>query len=140
MIVLDTNVVSELMRPQPHETVVAWVAQQSPHDLFTASITKGEILYGIAIMPDGRRKSGLAAGAERMFREYFAGRILAFDAIAAVYYAAILSKRRLDGNPVGPLDAQIAAIAVAVGASVATRNVDDFTGCGLAIINPWVEA
>jgi predicted nucleic acid-binding protein len=104
VIVLDTNVVSELMRPQPSAAVAAWVARQPLQSVFTTSITRAEILYGIAVIPDGRRKTALAAGAERMFREYFAGRSLGFGDAAAVYYAAILSSRRRAGRPIAPLD------------------------------------
>ena len=140
MIVLDTNVVSELMRPQPDESVVRWVERQSRADLVTTSITKAEILYGVAILPDGRRKSALAAGADRMFQQALGGPILAFDATAATFYAAIRSLRGRTGKPIAPLDAQIAAIALTVGAAVATRNVADFEGCGVAVINPWASA
>jgi predicted nucleic acid-binding protein len=138
VIVLDTNVVSELMRPRPNPAVTNWVARQPPQTLFTTCITMAEVFYGIALLPDGRRKADLAADAQRMFQEDIGPRLLAFDADAAVHYGEILAERRRGGTPMGILDAQIAAIALAAGASVATRNVDDFTGCGVAIINPWI--
>lgn len=137
MIVLDTTVVSELMRRQPNAKVFAWVARQRRSEMYATCITKAEIFYGIALLPDGRRKTVFAVEAERMFRDDFAVPILAFDAEAAMRYAEIRSIRRRAGRPVAPLDAQIAAIATAVGAAVATRNVDDFDGCGIAVINPW---
>jgi predicted nucleic acid-binding protein len=137
VILLDTNVVSELMRPQPNATVFAWVARQPRRDVYTTSISKAEIRYGIALLPEGRRKTAFAADAERMFRDDFADTLLPFDAAAAVHYAEIRSMRRRAGRPMTPLDAQIAAIALAVGAAVATRNVADFAGCGIAVIDPW---
>jgi len=138
VIVLDTNVVSELMLPRPNAAVTEWIARQPAQTLFTTCITMGEVFYGIALLPDGRRKADLATDAQRMFRQDFAGRLLVFDAAAAMHYGEILGGRQRGGRPTGILDAQIAAIAMAAGASVATRNVDDFTGCGVAIINPWV--
>ena len=138
MIVLDTNVVSELMRARPNAAVTDWIARQPPQTLFTTCITMGEVFYGIALLPEGRRKADLAADAQRMFQEDFRGHLLAFDAAAAVHYGAILAERRRSGRPTTILDTQIAAVALAAGASVSTRNVGDFAGCGLAIINPWV--
>lgn len=140
MILLDTNVVSELMRPRPDAAVFAWVAHQPRQSLLTTSVTKAEILYGIALLADGRRKVGLGAAAQRMFGEHFANRILGFDAAAAVYYAEILTKRRRAGKPMATLDAQIAAIALTARTAVATRDVTDFEGCGLAVVNPWAAA
>ena len=137
MIVIDTNVVSELMSPRPEPAVLAWVAGQPRVELFTTSVTKAEILYGIAILPPGRRKAGLAEAAERVFGVAFADRVLAFDAATAVCYAEVAVMRRRTGKPISALDAQIAAIALAVGAPVATRDVAGFEGCGVAIINPW---
>jgi predicted nucleic acid-binding protein len=96
--------------------------------LFTTCITMAEVFYGIALLPAGRRKADLAADAQRMFRDDFGPRLLAFDTDAAVHYGAILAERSRGGRPMGNLDAQIAAIALTAGASVATRNVDDFTG------------
>ncbi|MBV9862859.1 MAG: type II toxin-antitoxin system VapC family toxin [Alphaproteobacteria bacterium] len=139
MIVIDTNVVSELMRPRPNSAVLAWDARQPRRDLFTTSITKAEVYHGIALLPDGRRKSTLAAGAQRLFEGVLARRILSFDATAAVHYAEILSLRRRAGRPMTTLDGQI-AIALTAGAPIATRNVGDFEGCGLTIMDPWTAA
>ncbi len=140
MIVFDTNVVSELMRAMPDERIRAWFAGQRRATLFTTSITKAEILYGIALLPAGRRKAALADAAERMFARVFASRMLAFDAVAATHYAEILMARRRAGKPMETLDAQIAATALAAGATVATRNLADFAGCGLDVIDPWMAA
>jgi toxin FitB len=137
MIVFDTNVVSELMRATPNAKVRAWFAGQRRSTLFTTSITKAEILYGIALLPAGRRKAALADAAERMFASVFASRMLAFDAVAATHYAEILMARRHAGKPMETLDAQIAATALAAGADIATRNVSDFEGCGLTLVDPW---
>jgi toxin FitB len=137
MIVFDTNVVSELMRTAPDAKLRAWFAGQRRTNLFTTSITKAEILYGIALLPVGRRKTALADAAERMFARVFASRMLAFDAVAATHYAEILMARRRAGKPMETLDAQIAATALAAGAAVATRNLADFAGCGLDVIDPW---
>lgn len=137
MILLDTNVLSELMRPRPHESVLAWLARQRRSDLYATSINKAEILYGIALLPEGRRKAALAADAERMFSEDLKFRVLAFDEAAAVHYASLRCARSRMGKPFPPLDAQIAAIALAAGAGIATRNITDFEGCGLPTVNPW---
>lgn len=140
MIVLDTTVVSELMRANPEPAVVAWTAAQAFPELYTTTITRAEIQYGIAILPAGRRRAALADGAMRMFLRVFTGRVLIFDAAAADRYAEIRSTRRRAGRPISPLDAQIAAIALAHRAAVATRNVRDFDGCGVEIVNPWTAA
>lgn len=140
MIVLDTNVLSELMRSQPAPAVVAWVNRQARSMLYTTSISKAEILFGIAAMPDGRRRTALAAMADAMFNDDFAGRILAFDASAAVHYAEIGAARRRAGRPVGIPDAQIAATARSAGAAVATRDITGFEDCGVALIDPWTPA
>jgi toxin FitB len=139
VIVLDTNVVSELMRPQPNVAVATWVANQPKQNLLTTSITQAEVLYGIARLPAGRRRDALAGEAQRMFRDDF-DRILAFDTDATLHYANILSGRHRAGKPMAVLDAQIAAIALAAGASVATRDTNGFEGCGVALINPWAGA
>jgi predicted nucleic acid-binding protein len=137
MIVLDTNVLSELMRPQPHPAVVDWVAAQPRASLYTTSVSKAEILYGIAALPEGRRRAAMAAAAEAMFTDDLAGRVLSFDAAAAVHYAEIVMARRRIGRPIEAFDAQIAATALIAGADVATRDIGGFDGCGLAIVDPW---
>lgn len=137
MIVRDTNVISELMRSNPDPGVVAWVGAQSRDALYTTGINEAKIFYGIAAMPDGRRRSGLAAGAEALFAEEFAGRVLPVNGAAARRYAEIVVLRRQAGTPIEAFDALIAATAWVAGAATATRDVDGFAGCGLTVINPW---
>jgi len=137
MIVLDTNVLSELMRSQPGAAVFAWVAAQPRAALYTTSVNKAEIFYGIAVLPEGRQRAALAAAAEAMFIDDFAGRVLPFDKAAAVHYADIVAARRREGRPIEAFDAQIAATARVAGAELATRDVGDFAGCGLILVNPW---
>lgn len=139
MIVLDTNVVSELMRLEPHPAVRAWVAGRPRAELFIASASKAEILYGIALLGLGRRQRELALAAEAMFVEDFAGRILPFDAAAAVHYARLAAARRQSGRPIEAFDALIAATAAAAGAAIATRDAGGFAGCGLTVLDPWQE-
>lgn len=136
--ILDTNVVSELMRPEPHPAVFAWVAARPRTTLFTTSVCQAEVLYGIAALPEGRRRRGLAAAARAVFEEDFAGRVLAFGPAAAPHYARIVAGRRALGRPMEAFDALIAAIALAAGVGVATRDLDGFAGCGLpTLIDPW---
>lgn len=138
MILLDTNVVSEIMRPAPESRLVAWLDAQPTGTLHVCAITRAEIELGIAQLPEGRRKRGLSDQAAAMFAEDFAGRCLPFDDLAARYYARIVIERRRAGRPIAVEDAQIAAIAVARGMALATRNVPDFQGVrGLTLINPW---
>lgn len=137
MIVLDTNVLSELMKPQCSEAVEGWIKAQSRSSLFTTTITQAEVLYGIAILPKGSRKQRLYEISAALFQEDFADRILSFNQNAAKQFAAISSYRRSKGNSIAQFDAQIAAICLAYQATIATRNVKDFTDCQLDIINPW---
>ena len=137
MIVLDTNVLSELMKAAPAPSVVEWVSSQPASRLFITAITQGEILYGIGLLPEGKRRNCIAIVATAMFAEDFNDRILAFNADAAPAYADIAVGRRSRGRPISQFDAQIAAIARSSGAAVATRNVADFEGCGVDLINPW---
>ena len=138
MIILDTNVLSELMRAkQAHASVFAWVAGHPQAMLCTTSINKAEILYGIAVLPEGGRRAALAMAAERMFDNVFEGRVLPFDYAAAGHYARIVAVRRNKGRPIANFDAQIAAIAHTAGAQLATRDVSGFADCGLTLINPW---
>jgi predicted nucleic acid-binding protein len=140
MIVLDTNVISELMRARPHPAVVAWVAAQPRATLYTTGINQAEILHGVAALPSGRRRASLAAAADAVFAEDLAGRILPFDSRAAARYAEIIVARRRAGRPIEGFDALIAAIARAADAALATRDVDGFHGCGLNVIDPWGTA
>jgi len=137
VIVLDTNVLSELMRPAPSERVVRWVAAQPATSLYTTSITQAEILHGIMLLPSGRRRNALQTAAEAMFSEDFGGRVLPFGSDATHPYARIAAARRRGGRPISHFDAQIAAIARSAGAEIATRNVADYEACGIQVINPW---
>jgi toxin FitB len=137
MIILDTNVLSELMKPEPSELVLLWISSAPPPSLYTTSITQAEILHGVLLLPSGRRRRAIHDAAVTMFQEDFAGRILAFDEDSALPYAEIASERRRAGRAISHFDAQIAAIARANKASLATRNASDFEGCGVEIINPW---
>jgi predicted nucleic acid-binding protein len=137
MIILDTNVISELMKPKPADVVVAWATSQPAAGQYTTSITQAEILHGILLLPAGRRRARLLETAKAMFVEDFAGRVLGFGGDAALPYARIAAARRRVGRPISHFDAQIAAIAHACGAAVATRNVADFEGCEVTVINPW---
>lgn len=136
MIVLDTNVISELMRDRPARAVLTWLDDQFASTLFVTTVTEAEIWTGIAFLPRGRRRSGIEAAAARAF-EVFAGRILPFDSEAAHTYAMIASERRASGRPITQADCQIAAIARCRGMRLATRNVGDFEGTGVSLINPW---
>jgi toxin FitB len=140
VIVLDTNVISELMRPVPHPGVLAWVASQPRAQLYTTYINQAEILHGIAALPEGCRRTALAAAAAAMFTEDFAGRILPFGAAAAARYPEIVLACRRAGNPIDGFDALIAATALAGGASVATRDIGGFSGCTLSLIDPWMAS
>lgn len=139
MIVLDTNVLSELMRPAPAGAVLRWIEQQADEDLFISAITMAEILHGIARLPEGKRKQHLAVQALEMFEEDFADHILPFDADAAAAYAQLVTAREQSGKPVALADAQIAAICRSQQAGLATRNIKDFAETGVEIINPWDE-
>ena len=137
MILLDTNILSELMRPAPEVAVEQWLADQPVASVFISAITEAELRYGLALMPPGKRRSALAAEIENMLGEDFSGRILPFDSPAAVAFAEIAAERRQAGRPISQADAQIAAIARSRGAALATRNVPDFEECGVEVINPW---
>jgi len=137
VILLDTNVVSELMRSSPDHAVEAWVADHPAEELFFSAIGEAELRYGVAVMPAGRRRDRLSSGIEAMLYEDFEGRVLPFDSDAARAYAEVASARRASGRPVPTADCQIAAIARSRGMSVATRNVRDFADMGVDLIDPW---
>jgi predicted nucleic acid-binding protein len=137
MFVLDTNVLSAMMAAEPVPEVAAWIEGQRDDLLFTSSVCQAEILSGLAIMPEGRRRLALEAAAYAMFRDDFKGRVLPFDAASAVAYACMFAARKRAGLPVATLDLMIGAIALANSASVVTRDTGGFAGCGLTVINPW---
>ena len=139
MIVLDTNVVSELLRPVPTPRVADWYVGQAAPEAFVSAITEAELRYGVAIMPVGRRRDSLAATIEGLLEREFSGRILPFNSVAAQTYATVAAERRAAGRPIAPMDCQIAAIARSLGASVATRDTRGFEGCGVDLINPWAD-
>ena len=137
MIILDTNVLSELMKSGPAASVVEWATSQPTSRLFVTAVTQGEILYGIGLLPKGKRRDRIEHAAKAMFAEDFNDRILAFNSDAAAAYADIAVACRREGRPISQFDAQIAAIARSSGAALATRNVGDFEGCGIELVNPW---
>lgn len=140
MILLDTNVISELMRAEPSLAVLDWFGAHEAADLFISAVTEAELRTGVAILPEGQRRNGLQSALDGMIEEDFPDRVLPFDSNAARAYADIAARRRAAGRPISEADCQIAAIAVAAGAPVATRNVKDFDDCGVDLINPWTAA
>ncbi|RUP86144.1 type II toxin-antitoxin system VapC family toxin [Dermabacter sp. HSID17554] len=137
MIVLDTNVISEIFRPSPEPRVVEWLVSLTG-DVAITSITLAELLAGVRRLPEGRRKHELARGIEEAVAPYRGSRsVLAFDADAAERYAEVLAARDAAGAPISTADAQIAAICLACGAVCATRNVKDFQNTGVKIVDPW---
>ena len=137
---LDTNVLSETMKPRPAAEIAAWMRAQPLRSLFTAAICQAEILAGIAIMPQGRRRAELEAMAQAIFSQDFDARILPFDAKAANAYAELFAIRRQIGRPIETPDLIVAATARAHSAAVVTRDTGGFEGCGLNLINPWEVA
>lgn len=137
MIVLDTNVLSEIMRAKPDPMVLAWLDAQAPEDLWLNSVVAAELLFGVARLPEGARKQRLAQAVSAMLEQDFAGQILSFDLGAASVYAVMLAERERIGQSMAMADAQIAAICLSRDAVLATRNSKHFEGLGLALINPW---
>jgi predicted nucleic acid-binding protein len=137
---LDTNVLSELLRGAPERAVLQWFATQPAESLFVSAVTQAEMALGAHLLPAGKRRNALEAALRGLFDEDFAGRVLPFDSAATAAYAEVVTARRMQGRPISQFDAQIAAIARRHGMGVATRNVDDFIGCGVAVVNPWLQA
>ncbi len=137
MIVLDTNILSELFRPAPNDRVLAWMDRQPGDLLFTTAVTRGELLFGVHCMPNGLRKETLLQGLMRILDHRFAGRILEYDRDAADTHALTAAAMRAQGRPMSYADAMIAGTVRSRGAALATRNVRDFEGCGIALIDPW---
>lgn len=140
MFLLDTNVVSELLRPSPEPVVETWVGDHQATDLYFSAIGEAELRYGVAILPAGRRQIALASAIEAILREDFVDRILPFDSDAAREYADIAAARRSAGRIISPADCQIAAIARSRGMAVATRDVRDFQDIEVEVVDPWTAA
>ncbi len=138
MIILDTNVVSELLRPAPSAQVEAWLSAQDGANIYFTTVGEAELRHGVAILPAGKRRNALAEAVEGILEDDFRDRILPFDRHAARAYAAIAAERRAAGRPISQFDCQIAAIAHVHGAAVATRNTSDYEGCGVVLLDPWV--
>lgn len=137
MIVLDTNVLSELMRRHPDGDVLAWLDALPTNETYTTGVTAAELLYGVGRLPDGHRKAGLLAAVHGLLDDDFRGRVEAFDAVAADHYGSIVSHRDVIGRPISVADGQIAAICRKREAALATRHVTDFVHTGLELVDPW---
>lgn len=137
MIVLDTNIISEMMKKAPSLRVVSWLDNQDVTQLFVSTITISEISYGIASLPKGKRKHAIEVAFHKVIQEAFKYRVLSFDEPAASIYGEIMGHRKTLGRPMSILDGQIAAIAISQNATLATRNIRDFSGCDLELINPF---
>jgi predicted nucleic acid-binding protein len=137
VIILDTNVLSELSRQAPSKEVLSWLDAQPADEIATTAVTVGEILYGVARLPDGRRKTELAQAVQGMVDDDLRGRVEPFDVTAAAHYAAIVSGREKIGRPISTADAQIASICRKLQATLATRNTRDFEDAGIDVIDPW---
>ena len=136
-VLLDTNVVSELIRRTPDPNVTSWVSDRPLRDLFFSAVGEAELRFGVAILPTGRRRDALNLRIEAMLADAFGDRVLPFDRDAARAYGNIAAMRRSAGRPVAPMDCQMAAVAASRGLAVATRNVRDFEHMGIEIVNPW---
>ena len=139
-VLLDTNVLSELLRPLPNPAVEGWVAGHEAADLHFSAVGEAELRYGVALLPAGRRRDVLALAVEAILREDFEDRVLPFDSRAAREYADIAAYRRTAGRPVAPADCQIAAIARSRDMTVATRNIRDFADMEIELVDPWAQA
>jgi len=137
MILLDTNIISAMMKTAPSTAVVTWIDQQNSVQLFISSITIAEIAYGLHILPEGHRRDLLEGAFNQAIADAFKHRVLPFDENAAHHYGHIMAQRKKAGRPLSIPDGQIAAIAHNHGAAVATRNIRDFDDCGLILVNPF---
>jgi predicted nucleic acid-binding protein len=137
MFILDTNVISETLRPAPSQAVLRWLEAQPRSQLFTTAITRAEILYGITRLPKSTRRGKLASATREIFDEEFEGKVLPFDSQAADCYAEIAALRRSTGRPISQMDAMIAGVARAHHAHLITRNGRDFEDCDIDLVDPW---
>ncbi len=137
-VLIDTNVLSELMRPRPLPVVLAWFEKQKEVEFYTSAITQAELLLGVALLPSGKRRNAIADAIERMFEQSFVGRCLPFDDLAAREYGVLVAERSRAGLPISTEDAQIAAIALSHQFTLVTRNTKDFLNiAGLELVDPW---
>lgn len=137
MIILDTNVLSEALKPSPDEAVLGWMTAQNRDVVFTTTVTQAEILYGVEVLSPGKRRTRLRAAVEQLFADEFHERILPFDVDSALEYPKIVARREALGRPISQFDAVIASICRSRNAAIATRNTSDFENCGISVINPW---
>ncbi len=137
MTILDTNVLSEVVKPRPEPKVLDWLGAQNYREVFVTALTVAEMFHGLNRMPAGKRQSELFAAVDAMFQHEFAGRILPFDEAAAMSYADLMAGLERAGRKVGSFDAQIAAVARVHTATVATRNIKDFEHSGVSLVDPW---
>jgi predicted nucleic acid-binding protein len=138
VIILDTNVLSEALRPTPSDKVLSWMLAEPITSLFTTTITEAELFYGAALLPRGRGRESLETVITQLLETQFRDRILPFDSAAARESAVLAASRRRAGQPIGEADGRIAAIARSRGAVLATRNVRDFSKCGITVVDPWL--
>ena len=137
MIILDTNVLSEIMRVNPAPSVARWIGRQIRTELFTTAVSEAEIFFGVQLLPPGKRRDALLSAAAAILADDFGQRILPFDSAAARAFSQIAAQRRSEGRPITDLDAQIVAIVLTHKAQLATRNLSDFENCGIGLIDPW---
>lgn len=137
MIILDTNVISELIKPAPDKVVIQWLNSQPQSKLASTAMSLLEMRTAATVLPSGRRRDELLELIDHLFERLFGDSLLAFDIHAAIAFSEIVAQRRRAGRPIGTMDAMIAAIARAKGATVATRDINDFSGCDVPLINPW---
>ena len=137
MIMLDTNVISEALRPAPESRVLDWVNTQAMETLYLSAITVAELRFGAALLPSGRRKAKLRSSLENKLLPLFTGRVLPFDFAVTEAYAGVMSQARMSGQSISMADGYIAATAAANGMSIATRDTNPFVAAGLQVINPW---
>jgi predicted nucleic acid-binding protein len=140
VIVLDTNVISELIKPQPDDAVLAWADGQRSAEMVITAITAAELRAGAATMPAGRRKTSIIQQIDRLIGTTFSSRVLPFDVESSAHYGDVVARRRRAGAPISVLDAQIAAICRVHNAPLATRNGKDFKGAGVHLVDPWKPA
>ena len=139
MIILDTNVISEPMRPQGDPAVQAWLDHQEAETLYVTAVSLSELLVGIELVPAGKRRVNLTVSLTRLLERLFGSRVLAFDQPAAIAYPSVVARTRAAGYTISVADAQIAAIALVTGFTVATRDTDPFAAARIPVVNPWTD-